>query len=227
LIDAGLIWHHQLHDCEPFEGYCMVTQCFKCYKFGHIARFCQNLLRCGCCAASGHIANDCLSKDDKTKHRCVNCCGKHQSWARNCPERATHAADARQAYNERPTHFQSQSQSQPPPNLGLGLSPTPTPTLPLTLAVAPVPATLAPAAPVLAAAAPVAPAPAQANCSYQQPTVEDEDEQQWTQVRNWRTTGPPTGPPEKHGKASGRPLGSTKAAKNAKDIRDVFKGLYE
>jgi hypothetical protein len=25
LIDAGLIWHHELHDCEPFNGDCVVT----------------------------------------------------------------------------------------------------------------------------------------------------------------------------------------------------------
>jgi len=38
---------------------------------------------------------------------------------------------------------------------------------------------------------------------------------------------PLTGPPEKRRKDPGRPLGSTKAAKNTKDIWDVFKGLYE
>jgi hypothetical protein len=64
-----------------------------------------------------------------------------------------------------------------------------------------------------------------ANCSYQQPTVEDG--QQWTQARNWRTTSQLTGPPEKRRKGPGRPLGSTKAAKNTKDIQDGFKGLYE
>jgi hypothetical protein len=31
LTDAGLIWNHELHDCEPFDDNCVVTQCFKCY----------------------------------------------------------------------------------------------------------------------------------------------------------------------------------------------------
>ena len=172
------------------------------YQFGHVARVCQNPPRCGFCAALGHVVNDCLGKDDKTKHRCVNYRGKHQSWARDCLERAKRTEAARQAYNERPTRFQSQL----PLTLGLGLAPT-----------------LAPAA--LASAASDALAPAQVNCSYQQLTVEDE--QQWTQARNRRTIGPPTGPPERRRKGSGRPLGSTKAAKNTKDIRDVFKRLYE
>ena len=77
------------------------------------------------------------------------------------------AAVARQAYNERPNRFQSQF----PPLLGL--APTSTAALPPTTpVVAPAPAALVSAAPTVA----------QANCSYQQPTVEDE--QQWTQVRN-------------------------------------------
>jgi hypothetical protein len=65
--------------------------------------------------------------------------------------------------------------------------------------------------------APTQPAPAQAV-----------DEQNWTQVSsNRRTKSPPAGPPEKRRKGPGRPLGSTKAAKNTKDIRNVFNGLYE
>ena len=106
LIDAGLIWHHELHDCEPFDGSCVVTQCFKCYKFGHVARVCQNLPRCGCCAGPGHVTNDCLGKDDKSKYECVNCHGRHQSWARECPERAKHKTAAQLAYSNRPTRFQ-------------------------------------------------------------------------------------------------------------------------
>ena len=31
LIDAGLVWHYELHDCKPFTRDCIVTQCFKCY----------------------------------------------------------------------------------------------------------------------------------------------------------------------------------------------------
>ena len=37
----------------------------------------------------------------------------------------------------------------------------------------------------------------------------------------------PAGPPEKRRKGPGRPPGSTKAAKNTKDIQDMFNGLYE
>ncbi len=37
-IDAGLAWHYILHDCEHFTGDCIVTQCFKCYQYGQVAK---------------------------------------------------------------------------------------------------------------------------------------------------------------------------------------------
>jgi hypothetical protein len=79
LIDTGLVWHYELHDCEPFNRDCIVTQCFNCYQYGHVARVCQNIQRCGCCSAPGHVTNDCLGIEDQSKHRCVNCRGAHQS----------------------------------------------------------------------------------------------------------------------------------------------------
>jgi hypothetical protein len=106
LIDADLIWHHELHDCEPFNEDCVVTQCFKCYKYGHVGHNCRNTQRCGHCAAPGHASNDCLGKEDRTKYQCVNCRGKYQSWARECPERKKQTAAAQEAYNQRPVRYQ-------------------------------------------------------------------------------------------------------------------------
>jgi hypothetical protein len=77
LIDAGLIWHYELHDFEPFNRDYVVTQCFKCYKYRHVGHNCRNTQRCGHCAALGHASNDSLGKDDRTKYQCVNCRGKH------------------------------------------------------------------------------------------------------------------------------------------------------
>jgi hypothetical protein len=28
MIDAGLIYGYELHNCEPYDGNCVVTQCF-------------------------------------------------------------------------------------------------------------------------------------------------------------------------------------------------------
>ena len=171
------MWHHGLHDCEPFDGNCVVTQCFKCYQYGHVARVCQNLPRCGCCAAPGHVANDCLGKEDNSKHRCVNCRGKHQSWARECPERAKRTSAARQAYNERPIRFQSLVALAPAATAPLAPAPTPASTKAASAPkkAAPAPKKAAPASTPASAPAEAAPA---AKGSYQQPTVEDEEQEQ-------------------------------------------------
>jgi hypothetical protein len=107
LIDAGLIWQYELHDCEPFTGNCVITQCFKCYQYGHVGHHCHNTQRCGFCAAPGHNTNDCLGKEEKAMHRCVLCKGNHPSWARECPERVKQAELAKAAYNTRPVRYQT------------------------------------------------------------------------------------------------------------------------
>jgi hypothetical protein len=109
LVDTGLIWDYQLHDCEPFAGDCKTTQCFKCFKYGHVARACGNTARCGFCAAPGHDTNDCLQKNNSAEHRCAVCASpeaRHKAWAPNCPERQKQVARARLAYSQRPSHFQ-------------------------------------------------------------------------------------------------------------------------
>lgn len=106
LIDQGLLLGSELHDCEVFYGDCQVTQCFKCHSYGHTAKHCKNMVRCGHCAAIGHKASECPKKDDRTAQRCIACKGKHPAWARECPVRRKHAEAARQAYINRPTRFQ-------------------------------------------------------------------------------------------------------------------------
>jgi hypothetical protein len=107
LIDAGLIWQYELHNCEPFEGDCIITQCFRCYQYKHVGHKCHNLQRCGFCAAPGHATNECLGKEDRTKHRCILCKENHPAWARECRERIKQAEVAKLAYNTRPVRYQA------------------------------------------------------------------------------------------------------------------------
>lgn len=115
LIDSGLIWMHELHDCEPFYGECIVTQCFKCFKYGHIARMCRGTQRYGACGAPGHTTEECTGKEDRTKHRCISCRGNHQSWHSDCPVRKAQVIRSQEAYHNRPTRYQVRTKEPTPP----------------------------------------------------------------------------------------------------------------
>lgn len=196
LIDAGLIWSYELHDCEPFVGDCVITQCFKCYQYGHVSHKCHNLQRCGFCAGTGHATNDCLGREDCTKHQCVQCKGNHPSWARECLVRGQHAEAAQAAYNTRPVRYQ---------------------------------ASTGPARQIQTPVGPSQRAKAQETARTSTTTTEPlraaavdhplEDWQEpWIEVNRKRTPSPrnASAPPAKR---RGRPIGSTKASKNTKDIR--------
>lgn len=55
-----------------------VTQCSKCWKYGHTIRVCPTRLRCPKC---GKNHPNC----ETTKFRCVNCGGAHMALSRTCP----------------------------------------------------------------------------------------------------------------------------------------------
>lgn len=59
-----------------------VKQCFKCLRFGHLAKFCHNSERCSICTEA-HNFKDCTSSPDKAI--CVHCNGNHLSISGQCP----------------------------------------------------------------------------------------------------------------------------------------------
>jgi hypothetical protein len=50
----GVVFEAQYFDAEPFYAATQVRRCHKCHKFGHIARYCNNQARCGCCSGVAH-----------------------------------------------------------------------------------------------------------------------------------------------------------------------------
>ena len=115
LIEQGLLFGSELHDCEVFVGDCQVVQCFQCYSYGHVAKHCKAIVRCGFCAAAGHKTNDCPKKDDNRAHRCAVCPGgrNHTAWSKDCPVRQKKVEAARESYLNRPTKFQSRTIAAP------------------------------------------------------------------------------------------------------------------
>ena len=57
-----------------------VTQCFKCYEYGHLAGSCKGNPRCGKCGGK-HNTKECNS----TIVQCVHCKDSHEAWRHECP----------------------------------------------------------------------------------------------------------------------------------------------
>lgn len=125
LIDRGLVVDCQIHYCEPFVGECRVTQCYKCYKYGHIAAMCKSLERCGYCSKTGHKTADCMHKGQPEKHQCSACektGARHVSWSSECPTRRANVERARLCYAQRPTRYQEErAQAREEPEEGQGM----------------------------------------------------------------------------------------------------------
>lgn len=107
LVREGLVWRHQVHDCEPFSGDCIIAQCFNCYGYDHIAKMCKNKQVCGFCGIPrSHETNSCGKKHEPRQHMCVNCNGKHPAWSPKCPKRVVRSELAKRAYENRPLRFE-------------------------------------------------------------------------------------------------------------------------
>lgn len=59
-----------------------ISQCLKCLRYGHIAKFCKNSQKCSICG-EGHFYKDC-TKNSKDAI-CSNCNGNHVAISSECP----------------------------------------------------------------------------------------------------------------------------------------------
>lgn len=115
MVRQEINWRWEAHHCELFEGNTQPTQCFQCYKFGHIAKHCRHTARCGFCTKSGHESNDCDVKDNPAAHRCANCKGNHTSWHSDCQIVAMERKRSQVAYDNRPVRYRVDSPHQQSP----------------------------------------------------------------------------------------------------------------
>jgi hypothetical protein len=59
-----------------------VVRCFKCHRFGHVAKSCVYERRCEICASTEHSREECNSRTRK----CGNCTGNHTASSTKCPD---------------------------------------------------------------------------------------------------------------------------------------------
>ena len=111
--DNGVVWRAQIWDCEPYWAALDPTQCFKCWKWGHIQRYCpQKEALCPRCGTKAHgeggKAGEALCPTHSGQStRCATCGGPHTAWSRACPQGARAREGAKEAYPHRPKTFEA------------------------------------------------------------------------------------------------------------------------
>ena len=114
LCNEGIIIEAEISHCEPYYEAAQPRQCYQCFQYGHIARYCKATPRCGRCGAAAHQDDStCRAHSDRAYEKCLLCSGPHPAWIRACPEARKHWDQARDMYQHRPTHFQAPRSSRP------------------------------------------------------------------------------------------------------------------
>ncbi|KAL1446474.1 hypothetical protein WDU94_005585 [Cyamophila willieti] len=73
------LWYTKLN-CEPYIQ--NPIQCFSCFQFGHITKFCRNKKLCRKCFQEEKQDHAC----DLSAIKCLNCSGMHNANSKSCPE---------------------------------------------------------------------------------------------------------------------------------------------
>lgn len=77
-IFIGAVWYSG----EVYNRRCRLTQCFKCWRYGHLAAVCPHEERCGKCSG-GHNHQTCSSQ----RLECTGCGGEHEARSKLCTAR--------------------------------------------------------------------------------------------------------------------------------------------
>lgn len=73
------------------RDYMRISRCYKCQKFGHIAKHCTAQKHCGYCSSADHQSRECPNAKDPEAYTCVNCARlgktgqKHHTGDITCP----------------------------------------------------------------------------------------------------------------------------------------------
>ncbi len=81
LMNESMLDSYQECSCKLFEKNCHITQCYRCFEFDHMIRFCKKKQRCAKCADKHHIKECVMSSN---RRRCINCNEDHEFWRCIC-----------------------------------------------------------------------------------------------------------------------------------------------
>ena len=78
LIVEEFLVEHEIKYCERYVQNSRMTQCFNCYKYEHIDKFCRYKIKCDYCANS-YDSQDCNVTVTTTSCKCVTCDYDHEA----------------------------------------------------------------------------------------------------------------------------------------------------
>ncbi len=81
LLNINMLNSYQECLCKLFKKNCCITQCYKCFDFDHMTKFCKNKERCFKCTDKHHIKRCVVSMN---KRWCMNCNNNHELWRCLC-----------------------------------------------------------------------------------------------------------------------------------------------
>ncbi len=98
LMNESMLNLYQECSCKLFEKNCHITQCYRCFKFDHMIRFCKKKQRCIKCTDKHHI-KECMMF--LNKRHCINCNENHEFWRRICLKWQQQMKQASEIYRNR------------------------------------------------------------------------------------------------------------------------------
>jgi hypothetical protein len=81
-ITQGMAINGRFYHPEMYTPELSVTQCYNCYKFGHLAKHCKSKQKCGNCGNEDHDASKCTNNTN-----CIGCGDAHPAWHMECSKR--------------------------------------------------------------------------------------------------------------------------------------------
>jgi len=102
--EQGIVWNAQILDCEPYWAPLKPKQCFRCWKWGHIQRYCRKEALCRRCGTGAHGEGGragealCPTQGGQAPYRCPYYGGAHTAWVKECLGRIKARKEAKEAY---------------------------------------------------------------------------------------------------------------------------------
>jgi len=106
LLNISMLNSYQKCACKLFEKNCCIIQCFRCFKFNHMIKFCKKEQCCNKCTDKHHI-KECVVF--LNKRRCMNCNESHEFWRCTCLKWHQQMKQSSEIYRNRLTRYSEAS----------------------------------------------------------------------------------------------------------------------